>query len=110
VTVAHRRGARRELEAARILGVRRTQYRLRFESRPDIDLVPMPVGPPLSVEVKTRGKAPRLVVAALAQAQSYEPAAVPAVVLSESGGTALIILPLKAFAFIAGIEPGKVGG
>jgi hypothetical protein len=110
VTAAHRSGARREREAARTFGVRRTQYRLLFEAAPDIELVPMPVGPPMSVEVKTRAELPKLITKALAQAQRYEPAAVPAVVISETGGTALIVLPLKAFCTIAGVGPNGFRG
>jgi hypothetical protein len=105
VSTVSRRAARRELEAARSFGVRRTQYRLQFESRPDIELVRLPCGVTLTVEVKSRKRLPRLIAKALAQAQAYEPAAVPAVVISELGGEALAVLPLRVFCRIAGIEP-----
>lgn len=108
MSLVSRRAARRELEAARSFGVRRTTYRLKFESAPDLEVVKLPSGAVLSVEVKSRKHLPKLLTKALAQAQRYEPAAIPAVVISAVGGEALVVLPLRAFCSIAGIE--KVGG
>jgi hypothetical protein len=112
VSTVSRRAARRELEAARMLGVKRTTYRLKFESKADTELVKLPCGTVLTVEVKSRKHLPKLLTNALAQAQRYEPAAVPAVVISELGGEALVVLPLRVFREIAGLrdEMKKVGG
>lgn len=112
MSTVSRRAARRELEAAKSFGVRRTQYRLRFDSRPDIELVRLACGVTLSVEVKSRKQLPKLLTNALAQAQRYEPAAHPAVVISELGGEALVVLPLRVFREIAGLRDDlkKAGG
>ena len=67
----------------------------------------------LSVEVKTRARLPALLVAALAQAKRYGAAdAVPAAVVSATGGEPLMVLPLRAFRRIVGLdatEPEALG-
>jgi len=104
VTTAHRRAASREREAAKVLGSKRVR-RSRYESAPDVELVELPSGAKLSVEVKTRKRLPALLRAALAQAARYAPDAVPVAVVSEKGGTALACLELKAFAALVGLAP-----
>jgi hypothetical protein len=104
MTAHHRRAARREREAAELLGSRRV-IRLRGESAPDIEPVVLPCGVRLVVEVKTRKRLPRLATVALSQARSYgAPDDVPLAVLSETGGEALAALPLRAFRRIAGLD------
>jgi hypothetical protein len=103
MSAIHKRAARRELQAARLLGVAR-QQRLRFESKPDLAPLLLRCGITLQCEVKTRKKLPRLLVTALAQAKRYEPEAIPAAILSETGGQPIICLPLRDFQKIAGIE------
>lgn len=110
MSLVSRRAARRELEAARSFGVRRTTYRLKFESAADTELVKLPCGAVLSVEVKSRKHLPKLLTRALAQAQRYEPAAVPVVVISELGGEALVVLSLRVFREIAGLRDLKKVG
>ena len=101
---AYRRAARRERQAAEFLGTRRV-HRSRFESAPDVEPVTLPCGLTLSCEVKTRKRLPALVTKALAQAAGYAPSgAVPAAVLSATGGEPLIVLPLRTFRTIAGLE------
>jgi hypothetical protein len=104
VTAAHRRAAAREREAAKVLGVARV-HRSRYQAAPDLELVVLPDGTKLSVEVKTRARLPALLRAALAQAARYAPDAVPVAVVSEKGGTALACLELKAFAALVGLAP-----
>ena len=106
-STAHVRAARRERQAAELLGTRRV-LRRRYEAAPDVEPITLPCGVVLQAEVKTRSKAPALVTKALAQARRYAPDAVPALVLSETGGEPLMVLPLRAFRRIAGLEaPGR---
>jgi hypothetical protein len=109
MTAAHRRAARRELEAAKALFGRR-QLRWRFDSIGDLEPVELLCGVVIQVEVKARKRLPKLLTAALEQARRYEPNAIPVAVISEFGGQALAVLPLHAFAHIAGVSPVKVGG
>jgi len=109
VSVISRRAARRELEAARALAGQR-QHRLRFESIGDLAPIDLPCGIVIQVEVKTRKHLPKLLTAALEQARRYEPSAVPVAVISETGGRALAVLSLTAFAAICGLEPAKIAG
>lgn len=105
MSAVHARAARREREAASLLGTKRV-HRSRYEKAPDVEPVPLPCGLVLSVEVKTRAKLPRLVTKALEQAEGYGVTGqVPAVVMSETGGEALIVLPLRAFVRAVGLEP-----
>ncbi len=100
----HARAARRERQAADLLGSRRV-LRARYESAPDVEPVTLPCGVRLTVEVKTRAKLPKIVTSALLQAAKYgDPGDVPCVVMSETGGEPLAVLPLRAFRRIAGIE------
>jgi hypothetical protein len=46
---------------------------------------------------------PALLISALEQA-GYKPDAIPCVVLSATGGTALVVLPLRAFVTIVGVS------
>lgn len=102
----HARAARREREAAAALGSKRV-HRSRYESAPDIQPVTLPSGHTLSIEVKTRARLPVLLTSALEQAAGYNPEAIPCAVLSEKGGVALLVLPLKAFAAIVGVSPAN---
>ena len=102
---AHRRTADRERQAAELLGTTRVK-RSRYESAPDVAPVRLPCGLTLMPEVKTRRRLPKLVTGALAQAERYAPpGAIPAAVLSETGGEPMIVLALRAFRRIAGLEP-----
>lgn len=105
---AHARAARRERQAAELLGTKRVK-RSRYERAPDCEPVTLPCGVVLSPEVKTRKRLPALVVRALDQARGYGPAgSVPAAVLSETGGEPVIVLPLRAFRRIAGLDRAPV--
>ena len=104
MTSAHRRAANRERQAARTLGTTRTTNRPRYTPAPDVAPITLPGGDVLSVEVKTRARLPSLLRRALEQARRYAPGAVPLAVVSETGGPALAVLELGAFARIAGLE------
>lgn len=102
---AQRRAARRERQAARLLGTHRVRHRDLYERAPDCLPVVLANGLTLAPEVKTRARLPVLVTKALAQAAAYGPAgAVPVAVLSATGEEPLIVLPLRAFRVIAGLE------
>lgn len=102
MTAAHRRAAAREREVAKVLKTTRVR-RSRYESAPDVELVQLADGTRLSVEVKTRKRLPAVLRAALAQARRYAPDAVPVAVVSETGGHALAVLELQAFAALVGL-------
>jgi len=102
VTKNHARAARREREAAAVLGTTRV-HRGRYERAPDLEPVTLPCGITLVLEVKTRASLPALLRKALDQAARYLPGAVPCAVLSATGGEALAVLPLRWFARIAGL-------
>lgn len=106
----HRRAARRERQAAELLGTRRV-VRSRYQSAPDVEPVTLPCGLVLMPEVKTRKALPVLLVKALEQARGYGPkGSVPAAVLSATGGEPVIVLGLRAFRVIAGLEgPAEAG-
>jgi hypothetical protein len=108
---AARRAARRERQAAELLGTRRV-LRGRFDSAPDVEPVTLPCGVRLVVEVKTRAKLPALVTGALAQAAGYGARGdVAAAVLSATGAEPVIVLAVRAFRRIAGIpSPAADGG
>jgi len=100
------RWGERELKTARALGASR-QTRFRFESKADI--TPIVVrGLAIQAEVKTRRALPRYLVKGLEQARKYTPRAIPMLVISEHGGSSLVVLPLAAFCEIASIEPAHV--
>lgn len=104
MSAQHRRAARRERQAARLLGTERV-HRGRYERAPDVKPVRLPCGLVLVPEVKTRARLPALVTKALEQAKGYGPkGAVPAAVLSATGAEPLIVLPLRAFRVVAGLE------
>lgn len=106
MTRHHARAARREREAAAALGSKRV-LRSRYESAPDVEPVVLPSGHTLSVEVKTRARLPALLTRALEQAAGYKPDAIPCVVLSATGGAAVVVLPLAAFTAIVGVSPSN---
>jgi len=108
VTATHRRAARRELEAARILQTERV-HRRRYQRAPDVRPVRLDTGDVLTVEVKTRGKLPAWLVGALAQAERYLPGGIPVVALSATGGPPLAVLPLADLARLLGLQPREVG-
>lgn len=82
--------------------------RSRFEREPDCKPAALPCGVVLSPEIKTRKKLPALVTAALTQAKGYgPPGSVPAAVLSQTGGEPVIVLPLRAFRRIAGLDAAE---
>ena len=105
---ASRRAARRELEAAKVLGTERV-HRSRYQSAPDVQPMRMDDGSVVQPEVKTRKRIPALIRDALAQAKRYAPSAIPIVVISETGGRAIACLPLEAFARLVGIRSPKAG-
>ena len=96
MTRHHARAARREREAAALLGTKRV-HRSRYESAPDLEPVTLPSGHVLAVEVKTRAQLPKLLENALTQAAGYAPGAIPCAVISATGGEALVVLSLRAF-------------
>jgi hypothetical protein len=99
---SHNRAAAREREAAKILGSKRVVGR-RYEKAPDMEPVVLPSGDRLICECKTRAKLPSLLVKALAQAASYDSTAIPIAVISQTGGHALAVIDLRAFAKLLGI-------
>jgi len=105
----HRRAAARERQAADLLGTSRVR-RSRYERAPDVTPVVLADGTTLMPEVKTRKRLPVLITKALAQAEGYAPnGAVPCAVLSAFGGEPVIVLPLRAFRRIAGLEAEESG-
>ncbi len=108
MTMAHRRAARRELQAARVLGSDRV-HRRRGERAPDVVPLRLADGTTLVPEVKTRERLPRWLLGAIAQARSYVRGAVPIVVLSETGGPPLAVLPLTDLAQLVGLRHAKDG-
>lgn len=98
------RAARRERQAAELLGTKRVK-RSRYERAPDCDPVTLPCGMVVQPEVKTRKRLPLLIARALEQAEGYGPrGSIPAAILSETGGEPVICLPLRAFRIVAGLE------
>lgn len=103
------RGRRREAQAAELLGVRRVR-RQRYERAGDLEPVHLPCGVTLSVECKARKKIPALVSKALEQAErDGVRGAVPSVVLAETGAEPLLVLPLRAFRRVAGLDGPAAG-
>ncbi|MBL8720118.1 MAG: hypothetical protein JNL79_29295 [Myxococcales bacterium] len=98
------RAARREREAAKVLGARRVVRQI-GESAPDVTPVTLPSGLVLQAEVKSTKRPPKLVLDALEQARAYRSDAVPLVVVAPFGGEMIACLPLSAFAQIAGLQP-----
>lgn len=102
---ALRRGARRELEAAKTLGTERVHRGRGRCSAPDVKPVQLPDGRALGPEVKTRKRLPKLLVEGLAQARRYfRGATIPIVVVSELGGAALAVLELADLVALLGID------
>jgi hypothetical protein len=76
-----------------------------------VELVRLDDGTILVVEVKTRKRLPALLRAALDQAKRYGPDdAVPVAVVSELGGEALAVVPLRAFAALVGVAAAPKKG
>lgn len=98
------RSTARERQAAQLLGTRRI-HRGRYERAADVDPVILPCGLTLQPEVKTRASLPTLISGALAQAAGYGPrGSVPVAILSATGEQPLIVMPLRAFRRVAGLE------
>jgi hypothetical protein len=91
-----------------VLGTRRVQ-RSRFQRAPDVEAVRLPSGETLQPEVKTRARAPRLVLDALDKARAYLPGAIPVAVISQTGGEAIACLPLRDLARLLGITAAVAG-
>lgn len=108
MSVAHKRAARREREAATALGTERVRHRPRYVSAPDTLPVRLPSGDVLQPEVKTRKRLPRLIVDALTQAMRYQADAIPVAVISETGGHAIACLPLEDLARLLGLQPQRL--
>jgi hypothetical protein len=108
MTAVHARAARREREAAALLGSRRV-HRHRYERAPDVEPVRLADGTVLVAESKTRKALPRWLVRAVAQARSYLPGCVPLVALSELRGEPLAVLPLRDLARLLGLRPPDKG-
>jgi hypothetical protein len=108
VTAAHRRAARREREAAAVLGSKRV-HRKRGQKAPDVVPIRFADGSVIVPEAKTRAKLPKWLKAALDQARGYHRGAVPLVVLSETGGQAIAVIPLTDLATLVGIRAPKDG-
>jgi len=109
MTDVHRRAARREREAAEVLGGRRVRYRPRYVSMPDVEPIRLDDGSVMVPESATRAKLPKWLVAKVAQARKYIPGAVPCVVLSQTGGEALALVPLRDLARLIGIRSPAAG-
>ena len=104
MTIAHRRAAHREREAARLLGGRRV-HRAHGQSAPDVEPITLANGEVLLIESKTRAHLPKWLAAAIAQARRYLPSSVPVVALSELGSEPLAVLPLRDFARLLNLQP-----
>jgi|CZKU01.1.fsa_nt_gi hypothetical protein len=107
MTLAHDRGARRERQAAKALGVSRV--RRRGERAPDVTALRLPDASVLQCEVKTRKRLPKLVLDALAQAERYSPSAIPIAVISQTGGGAIVCVKLADFVRLIGVKSPAVG-
>jgi hypothetical protein len=108
MTLASRRGARREREAAALLGSKRV-LRERGERAPDVVPLRFANGTVVVPESKTRAKLPKWINAAIEQARRYHRGAVPLVVLSETGGPPLALLPLADLAMLVGLRDPRAG-
>jgi hypothetical protein len=109
MSAVHRRAARRELQGARILGVERTRYRGRYESAPDMSPVRLSSGDVIQPDSKTRGKLPKWIVDGFAQCERYTPGAVPMLIISETGGAPIALMPLRELARLLGLQPTVAG-
>jgi len=99
-----RRGARRELEAAKALGVARVHRGGRRIAAADMEPVALACGVVLQPECKTREAIPALLRDSLDQARRYgPPGSEPCAVISATGEEALLVLPLRVFRIVAGI-------
>ncbi|MBV9945477.1 MAG: hypothetical protein JOZ69_01360 [Myxococcales bacterium] len=107
MTAAHARAARRERQAAALLGSRRV-HRARYERAPDVEPVRLADGTVVVAESKTRKALPRWLVGAVAQARAYLPGCVPLVVLSELGGEPLAALPLRDLVRLLGLRRSDI--
>jgi hypothetical protein len=103
MSAQHARAARRERQAAELLGSKRVRRRP-YERAPDVEPVKLGDGTVLVPESKTRGKLPKWIVGAVEQARGYLPGAVPLVVLSQTGGEPLGLLPLRDLSRLLGIR------
>jgi hypothetical protein len=108
VSQTSRRAIAREREAAQTLGVERV-HRSRYQRAADTAAVRLPTGDTLQPEVKTRKRAPKLVLDALAQARRYLPGAIPVAIISQRGGEAIACIPLRDLARLLGLQPLREG-
>jgi hypothetical protein len=109
VSATSRRAARREEEAARVLGTVRVRYRPRHVSAPDALPQRLPDGTVLQVEIKSTKRPPKRILDALDQARRYTPDAVPIAVIAPFGGGAIACLPLVDLARLVGLRAPEVG-
>jgi hypothetical protein len=108
MTIAHDRAARRERQAAEVLGSTRV-HRRRGERAPDVVPLRFENGTVVVPESKTRKRLPRWLIKALEQAAGYVDGAVPLLVLSELGGPPIAVLPLVQLAELVGLRAPKDG-
>lgn len=107
--ITHRRAARREREAAELLGTKRVRRR-RGERAPDVLPLRLPNGDAIQAEVKSgMRRVPRSIAKALEQAEGYAPDAIPLAVFSDVGGAAIACMPLREFARLLGLQPERLG-
>lgn len=101
--------ARHERDVARQLGSTRTARRGCYEPRADVAVIEAPTGDRLVAEAKLRQRLPRLITDGLAQAQRYQPGAIPLLVLRERGSTRnLAVIDLRVLVRLLGIEVGAL--
>jgi hypothetical protein len=108
MSLAHDRAARRERQAAEVLGSERV-HRARFERAPDVKPIRLEDGRVVVPEVKTRKRLPRWLLAALRQAAGYHRDATPLAVVSELGGEPIAVLRLVDLAEMVGLREPKDG-
>lgn len=109
MSAAHRRGARRELEASKALGTKRVRFRPRYVAAADVLPVRLPSGDVLQAEVKTTKRAPKRILDALAQARRYAPGAIPVAIFSQTGGAAIACVPLADFVRLLKLQEPQPG-
>jgi hypothetical protein len=104
MTAVHRRAAKLERDAAKVMGGKRVANRPRFVRAPDIEPIRLASGEVLQLEAKSRKRLPAVILKALLQAERYCAGAVPVGVVKEVGGRALAVLHLRDLARLLGIE------
>ena len=108
-----KRSARRERQAAEAFGTQRV-VRAIGESAPDVLPTALPNGLVLVPEVKERARPLATVARWLAQAEGYAPEGAAALVVvfatGQHAGEALVVLRLKDFRRVAGLEAPPAQG